>query len=535
MAHREHRNPPATKRGFGKDEAPFKVVIYSVWIYVISLLWIFPLYFQDKYYNMGEAKFLFFKQISIIFLSISFLGLIYHVFITKDSIPWKKLRSHLSITDYFVIAYAAFVLISYLLTPYKTDALWGYEGWYMGLISQLIFIILYFLVSRFLDWKAFLLHGSSIASAIVFLIAILHRFQIDPLAMYENLSMTNKILFLSTIGQATWYSSYLCTILPIGIYLFWKENRKKVKLAYGVYLSLGFASLVTQNSDSAFVALGLMLLVLLVFSLRDTMKMKHFLEVVIVMLSSFKAIGIAQFLFAENMVPLEELSIKMSQGNLTWILLGVTISAYLVTRLPDHKKRFRIVGNPVIPRVVVGLAIAVVPVTFVLLLLTTNGMLPSFLSGFNSIGYLHFNNDWGNGRGFTWQYAAAMFAEYSPIRKLFGCGPDCFAAYSYELHSAELTAKWGDSILTNAHNEWFTSLLFFGIAGVSAYIGIFISQVISCVKYAVKEPFLIAVTMSVLAYMGHNFFCYQQVVCTPIIFIIMAMGENRIKKIRESR
>ena len=128
-----------------------------------------------------------------------------------------------------------------------------------------------------------------------------------------------------------------------------------------------------------------------------------------------------------------------------------------------------------------------------------------------------------------------MFEEYSPIRKLFGCGPDCFAAYSYELHSAELTAKWGDSILTNAHNEWFTSLLFFGIAGVTAYIGIFISQVVSCVKYATKEPFLIAVTMSVLAYMGHNFFCYQQVVCTPIIFIIMAMGENRIKKIRESR
>ena len=524
-----------TKRGFGKDEAPLKIVIYSVFIYVLSMLWIFPLYYQDKYYNMGEAKFTFFKHMSIIFLSIALFSLAYHVFVTFRSIPWKKLKSHLMISDYFVIAYAVIVWISFLLTPYKSDALWGYEGWYMGLISQMIFVVIYFLVSRFLNFKSFLIHGSSIVSGIVFLVAILHRFQIDPLAMYENLTMTNKILFLSTIGQATWYSSYLCTSLPLGIFMYWNEERSEVKIAYGVYLFLGFASLVTQNSDSAFIALGLMIATLFLFSFQSSEKMKRFLEVAIIMLVSFKIIGILQVSFPEKVVPLEELSIAVSQGNFVWILLVIVMVAYLLLRFPDEKKPFRVIGNKLIPKIIVVLAFASVPIVVLLVYLTTLGALPAFLSGLDSIGYLHFNNDWGNGRGFTWQYAAAMFAEYSPIRKLFGCGPDCFAAYSYELHSAELTAKWGDSILTNAHNEWFTSLLFFGIAGATAYIGIFVSQAVLCIKRALQEPLLVAVTMSILAYMGHNFFCYQQVVCTPIIFIIMALGQSSIKKLNESR
>jgi len=72
-------------------------------------------------------------------------------------------------------------------------------------------------------------------------------------------------------------------------------------------------------------------------------------------------------------------------------------------------------------------------------------------------------------------------------------------------------------------------LLFFGITGAIAYIGIFVSTIIASVKSIAKEPFLIAIAMSVLAYMGHNFFCYQQVVCTPIIFILMGFGRRLLK------
>ncbi|MDD3138131.1 MAG: O-antigen ligase family protein [Lachnospiraceae bacterium] len=483
---------------------------------------------------MGEAKFQFFKHMSIIFFSITFVSLAYHVFITRASIPWKNLWKHLSITDYFIIVYAILVWISFLLTPYKKDAIWGYEGWYMGLISQMIFVMIYFLVSRFLEWKMFILHGSSIVSGIVFLLAILHRFQIDPLGMYDNLSMTNKILFLSTLGQATWYSSYMVIVLPLGIIAYWSAKRIEVRIAYGIYLVLGFASLVTQNSDSAFIALGLMIFTLFLVSLKATEKMERFLEIAMIMLITFKIIGLLQKTYPEKVVPLEPLSIAASQGVGTWILLLVVLCAYLLLRFPDEKKPFRVIGNRILPKILVVLALLAVPVTLIMVYLTTTQQLPTVLQPLSSIGYLNFNNDWGNGRGFTWKYAAAMFMEYSPLRKLFGCGPDCFAAYSYELHSAELTAKWGDSILTNAHNEWFTSLLFFGFAGVVAYGGIFISTVVTALKNIDKEPFLIAVVMSVLAYMGHNFFCYQQVVCTPIIFILMGFGRSIIIKIEKA-
>lgn len=528
-ADKRQKNQYAIKRGIGKDEAPLKIITYAVFIYAISMLCIFPLYYQDKYYNMGEAKFQFFKHMSIIFFSIAFVSLAYHIFVIRKSVLWKELWKHLTLTDYFVIVYAVLVWVSFILTPYKQDAIWGYEGWYMGLISQMIFVMIYFFVSRFLEWKMFILHGSSIVSGIVFFIAVLHRFQIDPLGMYDNLTMTNKILFLSTIGQATWYSSYLVIVLPLGIFAYWYAKRIEMRLLYGVYLTLGFASLVTQNSDSAYIALMLMILVLFLASLQTADRMERFLEITLIMAATFKIIGLIQRANPESVVPLEPLSIATSQGAVTWIFLLIIVCAYLLLKFPDEKKPFRVIGNKLIPKLIVGLALLFIPITFVFVYLTTTQQLPTVLQPLSSIGYLNFNSDWGNGRGFTWKYAAAMFGEYSPLRKLFGCGPDCFAAYSYELHSAELTAKWGDSILTNAHNEWFTSLLFFGIAGAAAYIGIFVSTIITAIKNINKEPFLIAVIMSVLAYMGHNFFCYQQVVCTPIIFILMGFGRSLLK------
>ena len=39
-------------------------------IYVFCMLCVYPLYFDNKYYNMGDAKFLFFETVSCLFIGI---------------------------------------------------------------------------------------------------------------------------------------------------------------------------------------------------------------------------------------------------------------------------------------------------------------------------------------------------------------------------------------------------------------------------------------------------------------------------------
>lgn len=52
------------------------------------------------------------------------------------------------------------------------------------------------------------------------LLGILHRFSIDPLGMYQGLDESWQLLFLSTIGQASWYSGYVCVALTAGAAVF---------------------------------------------------------------------------------------------------------------------------------------------------------------------------------------------------------------------------------------------------------------------------------------------------------------------------
>lgn len=65
-----------------------------------------------------------------------------------------------------------------------------------------------------------ILYGFFAGSGITFILGILNRFGVDPLGMYKGISSSYQILFLSTIGQATWYSSYVCTVFAIGLCIF---------------------------------------------------------------------------------------------------------------------------------------------------------------------------------------------------------------------------------------------------------------------------------------------------------------------------
>ena len=54
--------------------------------YMFFMFAIYPLYYQDKYYNMGEAKWIFFSRVSVVFGGLSLLLLIWYFgcFIAKN-------------------------------------------------------------------------------------------------------------------------------------------------------------------------------------------------------------------------------------------------------------------------------------------------------------------------------------------------------------------------------------------------------------------------------------------------------------------
>lgn len=520
------------KKGIG--QAYYKLAEEIVSAYVFLILVIYPFYFKDKYFNIGNAKWNFFLLLTfgagavLAVCTIWYLAYLARAHELKASIQ----NMRLSLPDRFVFLYFVIAVLSTLCSPYKNQVIWGTDGWHMGIIAQICFILIYYFVSRYWKWDKSAIAIYLAAAFGVFLLAVMMRFRIDPLKMYQDLDEQYIINFLTTIGQTTWYSSYVVLLFPLGMFAFWYYDNKQKRIPAGIFTSIGFMTIITQNSDSIFVALGIMIFVLFWFSLESNKRFKRFLEVMMVCFMSFKFMGICQLRFPAKAVLPEDWFIFFSQGNLTWGLLAGTIIVYLCFCQIEKKKNINIAKIKII-RVILLVALLVgVALTGIYIYLNTTGKLPENIR--SNSNYLLFDEYWGNNRGLSWMAAVKSFLEGNVLRKILGCGPDGFSLYVQNSFGEELARKWGQSVtLTCAHNEWLNTLVNLGVAGAAAYIGIFISAVCRFLKRTKKHPEMIAIVSSILCYMGHNFFCYQQIICTPIVFILIGAGESIIRHDRE--
>lgn len=173
-------------------------------------------YAKDGYHQIGNAKFEAYRLVmSIGFSLFLLLGICYIINMIWQKKPWL-----LSVTDGFAFAYLLFSTIAVVSGGFYEDALWGSFGWNMGWMSQLSFVLIYFAVSRFGRYYRVILGAFCGSAFVVFVIGILHRLMIDPIGFYEGLEGYQMAQFLSTMGQATWYASFLVVALPVGVAVF---------------------------------------------------------------------------------------------------------------------------------------------------------------------------------------------------------------------------------------------------------------------------------------------------------------------------
>lgn len=498
----------------------------------IILCYVIPYYYTDKYFNIGDDKWIGWIATSTIYVAI--VSMLYVVRAIKNK---KKNRSFSiptlvkdSITDYFALAYIGVCIVSAIFSPYKEMVWYGAKDWNMGLWSQLIFILVYFYISRTESNSKIVFVLGLIASIGVFILEIVMRFGWDPLNLYEGLDTNQRLQFISTIGQATWYSSYLVLIIPIFVIIYCNTSSKQVKFINGFALSILFMSIVTQNSDCAYLAYGAVLLFLFWISFDNNKKMVCFWEVIIITLASWKIVGLCQKIMEYRIDRLDTLSMELSQGIITWFALMISLIIYIWIRISAKKDKFNIVEYKWIRKVVVSIVIGFMVIVFIYIVLNTLGLLDDSISSRNK--YLYFSNAWGESRGYIWKMTIQTLTEEPAINWVIGTGPDTFgpSIYRYVTHvDGEMMSFFMNHLVSCAHNEWMNTLVTGGILGLITYVGIFVTSLCRCLKYAKKDYRLYGFAMALAAYVVHDFFCYQQVVGTSVIFIFMGICEWMIR------
>lgn len=518
--------------------------------YFLVIAVIYPFYAPGGYMRIGEVKYVFFRNVSLVTLAVMAGTILLSIAVRRD---WEWITRNyrrMSVTDWFAYGYFVAVMLSYLCSDYKEDALWGVDGWAMGVITQVIFVFLYFFFSRYfhcdLRWIGIWL----LASAGVFLLGICNRYSVYPIAM-EGQTET----FISTLGNINWFCGYWSVTAPIGITLYWCSNRKWVRILAAFYSIIAVLSGVTQGSNSAYLVFIMLFPVLFVLSINNIGRMYRFLEVCMMSAAGCLLGRFMRFLpgLQYNYMPAREDRISriitaLLTGNAAlWMLITLFI-CYVVSRISGREGLLHIQSYTQTHRRSKGIVTAAVILILCIaavVLLNKSGVLNKtgtpYMSGAlyaseNDSDYrMVFNEEWGNGRGAAWNCGINAYLNMDNLHKLVGVGPDCFADYVYDVPELadRLAYQFVNQRLTNAHNEQLTLLVNVGVLGWLCYVGLFLTAFVRYMRRADKQPLLYLCAVSILTYTVHNVVSFQQILNTPYIFIVLGIGERLYRSTAE--
>ncbi|MDR0948923.1 MAG: O-antigen ligase family protein, partial [Lachnospiraceae bacterium] len=418
--------------------------------FFIALWTVLPLYMREGYWQLGDAKYILFRNVTISCLSI---WLIVEV---GDLLSRKKRNRTWSILDSAMIVYFITQLLTFLASPYRALAWAGYEQWYMGFFSQLLFVGIYFFVSRCYDQKlgkvAFWIGQGSFL--ILVSIGILNRMRIDPLGVFAawgNQDWESTHL-LTTIGNVNWLAGFLVVTVPISVvgYLSFPATSTPRKAIVLLYLNsvMGALLLCIQPSDTGVLALGVAVVLLVLLLYQKKTPFDRLLSLGIGLMIGLWILGIWY-------------EIRDPQQLYVWEGLGCALLEWRGWPLPagllllSKMLPFRNDGWTSRRRLLLLLVLAFAGLACGMVLL------PHVVALFGG-GYA-----WGNGRGGLWTLAMKSFVSFDWLHKIVGIGQDCYGEFTTAtFHTADylqMKGPFSNSFFTNAHNEWLTQLVNTGI------------------------------------------------------------------------
>lgn len=494
--------------------------------YLLLIFGVYPFYMKQGYVDIGKAKYQFFIYSSlaalVIFALIGAVLALQKIYYklrnhTPGLIDWDKV----SAADLFVMMYATEIILSYILSDYREEAWRGTEGWYMGLALQLTLCALYFFISRLWDGRNLVWYIGIAASGMVFLLGILDRFSIYliPLEIRDP-------AFISTLGNINWFSGYLSVLAPVGIclFLFRKKNDYR-KVIYGIYTVIAFMAGFCQGSDGIFLFFGALFFLLLWIAIKKEEWITDYFLLVFLWGFSAQAVRLIRFFIPENYnYDPDNLCVRVADSNITLALGIFALGIYCMLRRKQGSIQPGEKCQKWIRRGMAGLLSGGIFLWLLLAVFHTKAGIP----GAEPESFLLLNENWGNGRGATFSCAVRIFREMPVLHKLLGAGPDCFSACAYSLPetAAKLRDIFGNSRLTNAHNELLTCLVNQGILGLGLWIGIYTSFVKRCMKKGEQNYIFYIFAASVICYFCHNMVSFAQVLNTSYLFLLLGMGER---------
>lgn len=484
---------------------------------VFALLALYPLVLTDKYFNITITRYLFFTLTSAVFLAVCLLLKIK----TIDN-PLKIGRpgfSTLSAADISFLLFLTVSVFSSFASPYGAAlTLSGGGGRRMGLLMIISMFFAYIFISRFYRIREYEFIFFGLVGAFMAIFGLLQFIGLDPLGFLKGLSELDSVRFISFMGNINIYSSFICIVLPLAMYMFCFSEKKLNTVFWLLVSSATFIGLMTSISDSGYLGLAAAMVTLGILTAKGKKTFQRFFVLIITLLISAGIFDIVRKTFGDpdhpNSVPNEIMA------NPWVIAAGSIVSALIIIVLNsfDFSEKF----YKGIRRFIIIAAASAVAVCVGLIIWFTCFDTDADLGKLSN--YLRFSQRWGNGRGYAWTKLLEIFKELPLYQKLIGTGPETLGYEMVSRFNDEMYELFGFHF-DNAHNDLIQYLITVGLWGMLTYVLLVVSAVRSCIKS--EDAVSRAMLLPIIAFFAQSLVNITQPMTTPLFFVFLAFSQCR--------
>lgn len=511
-----------------------KIISILTALFLIAILFVFPIYYRDFYFDILKAKYQFYYiSVLVMFAGVTITALVMLVvdivqyggryttqFLNRFSI--KKIKQTLTIPDIALISFLIIATLSTALSDYVFEAFWGNEGRFTGLFLLLLYGVSFLIISKLAQFKNWYLELFLISSVMVCAFGITDYFNLNILHFKDNIDPKQYNIFMSFMGNINTYTAYLSLVLGVSSVLFASAKKVRTCIWYFLCLVLAIFAIITGQSDNAYLAILALFSVLPFYMFKNWSGIRRYIVILASFFSVVQLIDVINQTIPDQVLEIQGIfSVLVNFSGLAYIVIALwMVAGVLYARKYLLKKQEKALGKW--PCKIWGIIflLGVVILLFVLFDANIAGNGERYGALRN---YVVIDDDWGTHRGYIWRLGMRNYQEFSPIHKILGYGPDTFGIMTVRNNYHEMVSRYGE-IFDSAHNEYLQYFVTIGPFGLAAYLTLLISSGIRMVKRSAGNPYVMAALFAILCYGAQALVNINLPIATPVMWTMMMLG-----------
>ena len=522
-------------------------VIVGLW--VMAMFTIFPLIYNDFYFDILQTKYYTVLTLSIIMILAlivicGFAGGFKNFFDNlnkKGFVVWFK--EEFSIWD---ICIMVFWLMSALSTAFAgrfiMESITGDKGRYSGLLLISIYVILYFTVSRMFSFGKVYFTVFLAVSIPVCLFGYTDYFNMDILGFKEKISPEQWPIFTSTIGNINTYTAVLAFYIAIAGTLFittpFKSDNGRGEsigkiVFYYVIMLMNFIALAMGTSDNGYLTLAAFFGLVPFVAFRTMEGVRRFILTILTYLLGIKIIQLINISYAGKVLGISGLYDFISDFKYLDLVIVALAIVVIIMYVLEYKKKEKRRDNEALLRSLRYIWLAILVIVFAAIVfmgMKINSDVTAAKEKYGALAdYFVFNDSWGTFRGYIWRAAVEEYMKFPLLHKIFGSGPDTFGLYIGLLRNEEMTSVTGQ-FFDATHNEYIQFLFTLGPIATIAYILALILPSVEALRtrlFYLRDnamlPYLYACAIAVICYATQAVVNLNLPVVTPFLWIFLSI------------